>query len=86
LIETTKVAETSAEYTATTASRVAAMKKDQIVELIAKLEKEMREASKALEFERAADLRDMIVELRDKIGQFKLEKGRKRKVESRTGK
>lgn len=71
LIETTKVAETSAEYTATTASRVASMKKDEIINLIAKLEKEMREASKALEFERAADLRDMIVELREKIGQAK---------------
>lgn len=71
LIETTKVAEESPEYTATTASRVAAMKKNEIIELIAKLEKEMREASKALEFERAADLRDMIVELREKIGQAK---------------
>lgn len=71
LIETTKVAETSAEYTSTTASRVASMKKDEIIALIAKLEKEMREASKALEFERAADLRDMIVELREKIGQAK---------------
>lgn len=71
LIETTKVAEESPEYTATTASRVAAMKKNEIIELIARLEKEMREASKALEFERAADLRDMIVELREKIGQAK---------------
>ncbi|MPM75373.1 UvrABC system protein B [bioreactor metagenome] len=71
LIETTKVAETTAEYTATTASRVAAMKKNELIELIAKLEKEMREASKALEFERAADLRDMVIELREKIGQAK---------------
>lgn len=82
LIETTKVAETPAEYTATTASRVATMKKNEIIELIAKLEKEMRAASRALEFERAADLRDMIVELRAKIGQTKLGKGEKRKMES----
>lgn len=71
LIETTKVAETTAEYTATTASRVAAMKKNELIELIAKLEKEMREASKALEFERAAELRDMVIELREKVGQAK---------------
>ena len=71
LIETTKVAETTAEYTATTVSRVAAMKKNELIELIAKLEKEMREASKALEFERAAELRDMVIELREKIGQAK---------------
>ncbi|MGI6091570.1 MAG: excinuclease ABC subunit UvrB [Veillonellaceae bacterium] len=71
LIETTKVAETPAEYTATTVSRVAEMKKNELIELIAKLEKEMREASKALEFERAADLRDMVIELREKISKAK---------------
>ncbi|WP_304459717.1 UvrB/UvrC motif-containing protein, partial [Alicyclobacillus sendaiensis] len=34
-------------------------------ELIAKLEEEMKAAAKALEFERAAELRDMIMELMD---------------------
>ena len=33
-------------------------------DLARKLEKEMKEAAKALDFERAAELRDMIIELR----------------------
>jgi excinuclease ABC subunit B len=37
---------------------------DQIVEVIAQLEKQMREAAKAMEFERAAQLRDEIADLR----------------------
>jgi excinuclease ABC subunit B len=37
---------------------------DQIVEVIGSLEKQMKEASKALDFERAAELRDEINELR----------------------
>ncbi|MCC6731556.1 MAG: excinuclease ABC subunit UvrB [Chthonomonadales bacterium] len=37
---------------------------DQVVELIAQLEKQMKEASRALEFERAAEIRDEIAELR----------------------
>ena len=43
-----------------------AMTKQQKAELIAKLEKEMKEAAKMLEFELAAALRDQIVELRGK--------------------
>ena len=35
--------------------------------VIAELEEEMREASSRLEFERAAELRDMIVELRQRL-------------------
>jgi excinuclease ABC subunit B len=35
------------------------------------LEKEMKQASKQLEFERAAELRDMIVELRQGLGESK---------------
>ena len=38
-------------------------KKDK-VKLLESLEKEMKEAAKALDFERAAELRDMIIELR----------------------
>ncbi len=38
-------------------------KKDR-VKLLESLEKEMKEAAKALDFERAAELRDMIIELR----------------------
>lgn len=65
LIETTKVAETPAQYKA---DRIGSMNRDDMLELAANLEKEMREASKQLEFERAAELRDMIVELRQKAG------------------
>ena len=65
LIETTKVAETPANYKV---DRIGNMKKDDMLELAANLEKEMRQASKLLEFERAAELRDMIVELRQKAG------------------
>jgi excinuclease ABC subunit B len=61
IIETTKVAETAGEYRA---ERIKAMSRSETLELIGKLEKEMRQASKLLEFERAAELRDMIVELR----------------------
>lgn len=65
LIETTKVAEAPVEYKA---DRIGNMSRDDMVELAANLEKEMRQASKQLEFERAAELRDMIVELRQKAG------------------
>lgn len=78
LIETTKVAEAPAEYTT---DRLSNISKDTAFDLITKLEKEMREASRLLEFERAAELRDMIVELRERFGSFKPAKktaGRKR--------
>ncbi|MDF2572961.1 MAG: uvrB [Sporomusa sp.] len=65
LIETTKVAETPAAYKA---DRIGNMGREDMLELAANLEKEMRQASKQLEFERAAELRDMIVELRQKAG------------------
>ncbi len=61
IIETTKVAETPVEYRT---ERIKAMSRSETLELIGKLEKEMRQASKLLEFERAAEYRDMIVELR----------------------
>ena len=43
-----------------------ALTKQQKAERIAKLEKEMKEAAKMLEFELAAALRDQIIELRGK--------------------
>ncbi|MDT8904001.1 excinuclease ABC subunit UvrB [Anaeroselena agilis] len=61
IIETTKVAETPGEYRA---ERIKSMSRSETLALIAKLEKDMRQASKVLEFERAAEFRDMIVELR----------------------
>jgi excinuclease ABC subunit B len=42
----------------------ATMPLDQIVEVLAQMEKQMKEAAKALEFERAAQLRDEIAELK----------------------
>lgn len=63
LIETTKVAEDQAEYKA---DRIGNMQREDMLELADNLEKEMRQASKQLEFERAAELRDMIFELRQK--------------------
>ena len=59
----------SAQDDADTAERrgeVQGLTKQQKMERIAKLEKEMREAAKMLEFELAAALRDQIIELRGK--------------------
>ncbi|BBB91741.1 MAG TPA: excinuclease ABC subunit UvrB [Methylomusa anaerophila] len=66
LIETTKVAETGVEYKT---DRIGSMNRTEMLELAANLEKEMRQASKLLEFERAAELRDMIIELKQKAGE-----------------
>ena len=54
------------EDTAERRGEVQGLTKQQKLERIAKLEKEMREAAKLLEFELAAALRDQIVELRGK--------------------
>ncbi|MDU2063558.1 MAG: excinuclease ABC subunit UvrB [Sporomusaceae bacterium] len=64
LIETTKVAEEPAEYKA---PRMTSLSLREMQDLAASLEKEMKAASKALEFERAAELRDQIVELRQRL-------------------
>ena len=55
-----------AEDTAERRGEVKALTKQQKAERIAKLEKEMKEAAKMLEFELAAALRDQIIELRGK--------------------
>lgn len=68
LIETTKVAESSAAYTV---KRPDTMTKAELLDLADKVEKEMRQASRLLEFERAAELRDMLVELRQRSGAAK---------------
>ena len=54
------------EDTAERRGEVRAMTKQQKMEYIAKLEQEMKEAAKMLEFELAAALRDQIIELRGK--------------------
>ena len=64
LIETTLVAEEQAEYGAK--KKKHKMTKKEKDALIHTLTKEMQDASRALEFERAAELRDMIFELEGK--------------------
>lgn len=62
VIEATKVAEEKAPYGK--ALDVSSMGKKERRNLISQLEKEMKEAARKLEFERAAELRDMIIELK----------------------
>jgi len=81
LIETTKVAETEEIYKV---DRISHLSSGEIQDLIGNLDKEMRLASKQLLFERAAELRDMIVELKGRLGNAKVaikdkKTGRKRK-------
>ncbi|MFN8443596.1 MAG: excinuclease ABC subunit UvrB [Caldilineaceae bacterium] len=73
------LAESKPEYNAsgtvsTAASRIdpATLPQGELATLIKSLEKEMREAAKALEFEKAASLRDQLVELRGLQVQEKL--------------
>ncbi|MBQ8697774.1 MAG: excinuclease ABC subunit UvrB, partial [Schwartzia sp.] len=63
LIETTLVAEEPAEYGTKKKHKMTKKEKEA---LIRTLTKEMQDASRALEFERAAELRDMIFELEGK--------------------
>ncbi len=61
------MAESSAEYTAEGEPPVmdlVKLPKDELARLIKQIEVEMREAAKALEFEKAAALRDQLIELR----------------------
>lgn len=51
---------------------VAALSRDEAAKLIKDLESEMRKASKALEFEKAASLRDQIVTLRRSMVEFEV--------------
>lgn len=62
VIEATRAAEQKADYV--TSIREQAMSADERKKLIARLEKEMKEAAKNLFFERAAELRDLIIELK----------------------
>ena len=73
------LAESKPEYNAsgtvnTPASRIdpATLPQGELATLIKSLEKEMREAAKVLEFEKAASLRDQLVELRGLQVQEKL--------------
>jgi excinuclease ABC subunit B len=57
------VAETPAEYTVSPTGEIT-LNKDEIARMVKDLEGQMKSAAKMLEFEKAAALRDKIVELR----------------------
>lgn len=61
LIAITKVAEETGEYTTTSYEELS---REEKANLLLKLEKEMKDAAKALDFETAATLRDTILELK----------------------
>ncbi|WP_187119809.1 excinuclease ABC subunit UvrB [Numidum massiliense] len=61
VIEATRVAEERADYLDTDLHK---LPKKERRETIQRLEQEMKEAAKALQFERAAELRDLIIELK----------------------
>lgn len=65
VIEATKVAEQKTEYLAEI-KQTKMSRKDRI-SLIERLEKEMKEAAKNLQFERAAELRDAVLELKAEL-------------------
>ena len=64
MIETTKVAETAAKYTNKQGRKLSPKDK---LDLIDKLQQEMQDAAKNLQFELAANLRDMIIELKGEL-------------------
>ena len=64
MIETTKVAETAAKYTNKKGRKLSPKDK---LDLIDKLQQEMQAAAKNLQFELAANLRDMIIELKGEL-------------------
>lgn len=75
LISLTKVAETPEEYKT---DRLNTMTRSEMLELTGKVEKEMKQAAKNLEFERAAELRDMLAELRQRVADAKPDRKEKR--------
>jgi excinuclease ABC subunit B len=65
LIEATKVAEEKADYVAV--KNVEKLSPKELQKVIERLEQEMKEAAKALQFERAAELRDALLELKAQL-------------------
>lgn len=65
VIETMKVAEDEAKYSIK--ANIEEMSRQDIENLVQKLEKEMKEAARELQFERAAELRDKLVELKRRL-------------------
>ncbi|HLS22524.1 MAG TPA: excinuclease ABC subunit UvrB [Pseudogracilibacillus sp.] len=67
LIRATVVAEDNSEYEDTQLSDILKMPKKKQLEMIDRMEEEMKQAAKDLQFERATELRDLIFELRVEI-------------------
>ncbi len=65
VIETIKVAEDSAKYTI--GENLDQMDRQELEALVQRVEKEMKDAARELQFERAAELRDRLVELRRRL-------------------
>jgi excinuclease ABC subunit B len=65
VIEATTAAENDGKYSFDNISK---MKKDDIKQMISRLEVEMKQAAKDLQFERAAEIRDVVFELKLKHG------------------
>ncbi|WP_141992806.1 excinuclease ABC subunit UvrB [Bacillus sp. B4EP4a] len=63
-IRATRVAEEGEEYKEDLAPSLAKLPKKERLKVMESMEKEMKEAAKALDFERAAELRDLLLELK----------------------
>ncbi|MCK1984955.1 MULTISPECIES: excinuclease ABC subunit UvrB [Peribacillus] len=63
-IRATHVAEEGEQYKEDLAPSLAKLPKKERLKVMASMEKEMKEAAKALDFERAAELRDLLLELK----------------------
>ena len=66
VIEATRAAETETVYKAA-GPKPEKMSKRDLTRLIASLEKDMKDAARHLEFEKAVQLRDLIIELRAQV-------------------
>ncbi|MFZ3172125.1 MAG: excinuclease ABC subunit UvrB [Carboxydocellales bacterium] len=69
---TTLVAETQAKYN--TGQGISRLPKGEVKRILENLEKDMREAAKRLDYERAAELRDLVMELRVELNSAKSKK------------
>ncbi|UYO35278.1 excinuclease ABC subunit UvrB [Bacillus zhangzhouensis] len=64
VIKATKIQEDSEEYETKAAPKLSKMSKKEREKVIEKIEMEMKDAAKALDFEKAAELRDLLLELK----------------------
>lgn len=64
IIKATKIHEDSEEYETKAAPKLSKMSKKEREKVIEKVEMEMKDAAKALDFEKAAELRDLLLELK----------------------